>query len=54
MQAPNYARIEQGRPNMTVGTLVRLARFLGVPLVELFRTPRVRVVRPGRPRKHDA
>lgn len=49
-QAPNYARIEQGRQNVTVGTLVPIARLFGVGLDELFRVPRDRVVRPGRPR----
>lgn len=50
MEAPNYARIEQGRQNATVGTLVPIARLFGVGLDELFKTPRDRAVRPGRPR----
>jgi transcriptional regulator with XRE-family HTH domain len=53
MQAPNYARIEQGRVNATVHTLVRIARFLDVSLADLFLPPRSRAVRPGRPRKGD-
>ncbi len=50
MLAPNYARIEQGRANVTVDTLVRIADALEVPLVELFRAPKPHIVRPGRPR----
>lgn len=49
MLAPNYARIEQGRANVTVDTLVRVSNALDVPLLELFRAPRNRTVRPGRP-----
>jgi transcriptional regulator with XRE-family HTH domain len=53
MEVTNFARIEQGRVNVTVKTLVRVARCLDVPLIEVFRSPRSRTVRPGRPRKHD-
>ena len=31
MLAPNYARVEQGRQNVTVDTVVRVAQVLGVP-----------------------
>jgi UDP-N-acetylglucosamine 1-carboxyvinyltransferase len=51
MLAPNYARVEQGRQNVTIDTVVRVAQTLGVPLVELFRAPRTRVIPPGRPPK---
>ncbi len=50
IEESNYARIEQGRQNATVATLVPIARLFGVGLDEFFRTPRDRVVRPGRPR----
>jgi transcriptional regulator with XRE-family HTH domain len=54
MLTPNYARIEQGRQNVTMDTLVRIARVLDVGLVELFRVPRARSTRaskkPARPR----
>ncbi len=51
MEVTNYARIEQGRANVTVKTLLRLAECFDVALIELFRTPKARTVRPGRPRK---
>lgn len=50
MHTPNYARVEQGRQNVTIGTLVPIARLFGVGLEDLFKTPRDRTVRPGRPR----
>jgi transcriptional regulator with XRE-family HTH domain len=46
---PNYARIEQGRQNVTVATLVPIARALDVSLEELFRSPRDRTRKHGRP-----
>jgi XRE family transcriptional regulator, regulator of sulfur utilization len=51
MLTPNYARLEQGRVNMTMDTLVRLANGFGVPVGSLFRKPRVTKVKPGRPRR---
>lgn len=51
MLVPNYARIEQGRLNVTVDTLVRIANALDVPLAELFKAPQVRAVKRGRPKK---
>lgn len=41
MLAPNYARVEQGRQNVTVDTLVRIARMLGedVQVPDLFALP---------------
>lgn len=41
MLAPNYARIEQGRQNVTVDTLVRIVRVLGedVRVADLFAPP---------------
>ena len=50
MLTPNYARIEQGRVNVTVDTLVRIANTLSVPLADLFKAPKDRVVKAGRPR----
>jgi transcriptional regulator with XRE-family HTH domain len=49
--APNYARIEQGRQNVTLDTLVKIARALNVRVAELFKQPRLRSVRPGRPKR---
>jgi transcriptional regulator with XRE-family HTH domain len=51
MLPPNYARIEQGRANVTVDTLVRVASGLKVELAELFVAPIGKPSRPGRPRK---
>jgi transcriptional regulator with XRE-family HTH domain len=48
-------RIEAGRENLTVRSLVRLANLLGVSIVEIFEEPLPRPVKPGRPaRKSDA
>jgi transcriptional regulator with XRE-family HTH domain len=33
-----YQRIESGRANVTIRTLARVARALGVPLAEIFRS----------------
>lgn len=54
MLAPNYARIEQGRANVTVDTLVRVANALDVDLGQLFIAPERRRSKPGRPRKLDS
>jgi transcriptional regulator with XRE-family HTH domain len=51
MLAPNYARIEQGRMNVTVDTLVRIAKVLKVGLADLFAKPKTRKASLGRPRK---
>jgi transcriptional regulator with XRE-family HTH domain len=51
MLPPNYARIEQGRANVTIDTLVRVANGLKVELSELFVPPTVKRAKPGRPRK---
>lgn len=53
MHTQNYARIEQGRMNVTLETVVRLAQFYRVELHELFLLPTVQSVRPGRPRKAE-
>lgn len=53
MLTPNYARIEQGRANVTVDTLVRLANALVTTVADLFGAPSVRSVRPGRPRLNE-
>lgn len=50
MLTPNYARIEQGRANVTVDTLVRIANMLDALLSELFKAPKKRMVTKGRPR----
>lgn len=41
MLAPNYARIEQGRLNVTIDTLMRVVRMLGddVTIADLFVPP---------------
>jgi transcriptional regulator with XRE-family HTH domain len=49
MLPPNYARIEQGRANVTIDTLVRVAHGLKVELAELFVTPTSKRAKPGRP-----
>ncbi len=50
MLTPNYARVEQGRANATVDTLVRIARGFDVRVVELFKRPKSSKRRkPGRP-----
>jgi transcriptional regulator with XRE-family HTH domain len=51
MLSPNYARVEQGRANVTLGTLVRIANGLKVELAELFVAPTAKRAKPGRPRK---
>lgn len=51
MLAPNYARIEQGRMNVTIDTLVRVAHGLQVDMAELFVAPKARRGRRGRPPK---
>src|SRR5256885_1811028 len=44
-------RIEAGRENLTVRSLVRLATALQVRTADFFKPPRTREVRVGRPRK---
>jgi transcriptional regulator with XRE-family HTH domain len=54
MLTPNYARIEQGRANATVDTLVRIAKVFDVAVLELFRTPKSPLrKRPGRPARSE-
>lgn len=53
MLAPNYARIEQGRSNVTVDTLVRIANALDVPIGRLFTKPRTTRPAPGRPTRRE-
>jgi len=43
-------RIEGGGENLTVRSLVKIAAVFGVPVAELFRTPRTMQAGPGRPR----
>ncbi len=42
--------VEAGRENLTIGTLVRLANALKVPMAEFFAAPSTTKRRPGRPR----
>ena len=42
-------RVEAGRENLTVRSLLRLAALLEVTIVDLFATPTSRESRPGRP-----
>lgn len=51
MLPPNYARIEQGRMNVTIDTLVRIATGLRVELSELFVASKAKRAKPGRPPK---
>ena len=44
-------RIEAGRENLTIRTLVSLSQHLGVDLVALFRKPRTKKPGPGRPKQ---
>lgn len=44
-----YQRIERGLQNLTLKTMLRLARELEVPLAALIEPPREMQVRPGRP-----
>jgi len=43
-------RIEGGGENLTVRSLVKIARAFGVPVTELFRKPRTKQAGPGRPK----
>lgn len=51
MLQPNYARIEQGRLDLRLSTLCRLADALQVDIGILFELPKQRKVTYGRPRK---
>jgi transcriptional regulator with XRE-family HTH domain len=44
-------RVEAGRENLTVRSLVRMATLLRVSVTDLFAKPAQRDVRPGRPRR---
>jgi len=46
-------RVEAGRENLTVRSLVRLANLLHVSITDLFAAPAKREARPGRPRKRS-
>lgn len=54
MLTPNYARIEQGRQNVTLDTIVRIAVALDVAVVSFFRKPRRRQAKRGRPKSTRA
>lgn len=52
---PQYLqRVERGDENLTVRSLAKLARALGVRVIDLFRAPRNRVRKAGRPRKSSS
>lgn len=51
MLPSNYARLEQGRTNPTVETLIRVADALEVDLIELFKQPSGKPQKPGRPKQ---
>jgi transcriptional regulator with XRE-family HTH domain len=51
MITSNYAKIEQGRVNVTVTTAVHVANGLGVEVGDLFQPPTIKKARPGRPPK---
>jgi transcriptional regulator with XRE-family HTH domain len=50
MEPQSVQRIERGT-NLTIRSLVRIARILGVPMITLFEPPRTGRGKPGRPRK---
>jgi len=52
MDTNNLQRIETGRQNLTIRTLVRVANVLDVPVRALFDEPESRKVRIGRPPKN--
>lgn len=47
-------RVEAGRENLTIRSLVRFANFFKVPVRALFAMPRARVRRRGRPPRRAA
>ena len=51
MATQNLARIEQGRSDFRVSTVVRVARALGCDVRQLCDPPTSRKPRPGRPRR---
>ena len=53
MEPQSIQRIERGT-NLTIRSLVRVARVLGVATITLFEPPMARARRPGRPRKGSA
>lgn len=53
MLPSNYARIEQGRMNATVDTLVRIAKALKVSVSDLFTKPESKRSKVGRPRNDE-
>lgn len=51
MEVSNYARIEGGRANVTLDSLVRIANALDTPILSLFKAPKSLEVPKGRPRR---
>ena len=55
MKIPIYRRYETGTKNLTIETLVKLAKAIGVPCWRLLRpAPRTPKRKPGRPPKRQA
>ena len=52
MEPQSVQRIERGT-NLTIRSLVRLARVLGVPMLALFQEPSAAERRPGRPKRRQ-
>jgi transcriptional regulator with XRE-family HTH domain len=50
MEPQSVQRIERGT-NLTIRSLTRIARILGVPMLALFQPPQTGERRPGRPKK---
>lgn len=51
MTVSNYQRIEHGLQNLSIKTMVSVARVLGVPVSKLFEGGTSRRRGPGRPKK---
>jgi transcriptional regulator with XRE-family HTH domain len=49
----NYQVMERGKQNLTLKTIAKLARVLGVRAVQLLEPPKSRTVPRGRPRKNS-
>jgi transcriptional regulator with XRE-family HTH domain len=49
MAVANYQRIEQGRQNLTLGTMAKIAKVLHVDVAQFFETPTTKKPKRGRP-----
>lgn len=45
--------VELGHENLTLGSIARISKALGVEVQDLFESPRPRTPRPGRPRRNS-